>query len=148
MIQKIDHIGVAVSDLDEALKLYRDILGLKVEKTEDFGGMKIAFIPIGDTEFELLQPTDPNGALAKFLEKRGEGIQHIALRVDDVDNVMETADLVERVDDVAKSLEELKAKGLRVIDEKPRPGAGGASIAFFHPKSTRGILLEICQPAS
>ncbi len=132
MIQKIDHIGVAVSDLDEALKLYRDILGLKVEKTEDFGGMKIAFIPIGDTEFELLQPTDPNGALAKFLEKRGEGIQHIALRVDDV----------------AKSLEELKAKGLRVIDEKPRPGAGGASIAFFHPKSTRGILLEICQPAS
>ena len=132
MIQKIDHIGVAVSDLDEALKLYRDILGLKVEKTEDFGGMKIAFIPIGDTEFELLQPTDPNGALAKFLEKRGEGIQHIALRVDDV----------------AKSLEELKAKGLRVIDEKPRPGAGDASIAFFHPKSTRGILLEICQPAS
>jgi len=132
MIQKIDHIGVAVSDLDEALKLYRDILGLKVEKTEDFGGMKIAFIPIGDTEFELLQPTDSNGALAKFLEKRGEGIQHIALRVDDV----------------AKSLEELKAKGLRVIDEKPRPGAGGASIAFFHPKSTRGILLEICQPAS
>jgi len=132
MIQKIDHIGVAVSDLDEALKLYRDILGLKVEKTEDFGGMKIAFIPIGDTEFELLQPTDPNGALAKFLEKRGEGIQHIALRVDDV----------------AKSLEELKAKGLRVIDEKPRPGAGGASIAFFHPKSTGGILLEICQPAS
>jgi len=132
MIQKIDHIGIAVSDLDEALKLYRDTLGLKVEKTEDFGGMKIAFIPIGDTEFELLQPTDPDGALAKFLEKRGEGIQHLALRVDDVE----------------KSLEELKAKGLRVIDEKPRPGAGGASIAFFHPKSTGGILLEICQPAS
>ncbi len=132
MIQKIDHIGVAVSDLDEALKLYRDTLGLKVTATEDFGGMKIAFIPIGDTEFELLQPTDPNGALAKFLEKRGEGIQHIALRVDDVE----------------KSLEELKAKGLRVIDEKPRPGAGGASIAFFHPKSTHGVLLEICQPGS
>ena len=132
MIQKIDHIGVAVSDMDEALKLYRDVLGLKVEKTEDFQGMKIAFIPIGDTEFELLQPTDPDGALAKFLEKKGEGIQHIALRVDDV----------------AKSLEEFKGKGLRVIDEKPRPGAGGASIAFFHPKSTRGVLLEICQPAS
>lgn len=132
MIQKIDHIGIAVSDLDEALKLYCDTLGLKVEKTEDFGGMKIAFIPIGDTEFELLQPTDPDGALAKFLEKRGEGIQHLALRVDDVE----------------KSLEELKAKGLRVIDEKPRPGAGGASIAFFHPKSTGGVLLEICQPAS
>lgn len=132
MIQKIDHIGIAVSDLDEALKLYRDVLGLKVEKTEDFGGMKIAFVPIGDTEFELLQPTDPDGALAKFLEKRGEGIQHIALRVDDV----------------AASLEELKARGLRALDEKPRPGAGGASIAFFHPKSTRGVLLEICQPAS
>jgi methylmalonyl-CoA/ethylmalonyl-CoA epimerase len=130
MIKKIDHIGIAVSDLDEALKLYRDTLGLKVEKTEDFGGMRIAFLPIGDTEFELLQPTDPDGALAKFVEKRGEGVQHIALRVDDV----------------AKSLEELKAKGLRVIDEKPRPGAGGASIAFFHPKSTGGVLLEICQP--
>lgn len=132
MIQKIDHIGIAVSDLDEALKLYCDTLGLEVEKTEDFEGMKIAFIPIGDTEFELLQPTDPDGALAKFLEKRGEGIQHVALRVDDV----------------AKSLEELQAKGLRVIDKKPRPGAGGASIAFFHPKSTGGVLLEICQPAS
>jgi len=130
MIKKIDHIGIAVSDLDEALKLYRDTLGLEVEKTEDFGGMRIAFLRIGDTEFELLQPTDPDGALAKFVEKRGEGVQHIALRVDDV----------------AKSLEELKAKGLRVIDEKPRPGAGGASIAFFHPKSTGGVLLEICQP--
>ncbi len=132
MIQKIDHLGIAVSDLDEALKLYRDILGLEVEKTEEFEGMKIAFLPIGDTEFELLQPTDPNSALARFLEKRGEGIQHVALRVDDVE----------------KSLEELKAKGLRVIDEKPRPGAGGASIAFFHPKSTGGVLLEICQPGS
>ncbi len=130
MIKKIDHIGIAVSDLDEALKLYRDTLGLEVEKTEDFGGMRIAFLPIGDTEFELLQPTDPDGALAKFVETRGEGVQHIALRVDDV----------------AKSLEELKAKGLRALDEKPRPGAGGASIAFFHPKSTGGVLLEICQP--
>jgi len=129
MIRKIDHIGIAVSDLDEALKLYRDTLGLHVEATEEFGGMKIAFIPIGDTEFELLQPVDTSGALAKFIEKRGEGVQHIALRVDDVE----------------KSLEELKAKGLRVIDEKPRPGAGGAKIAFFHPKSTMGILLEICQ---
>jgi methylmalonyl-CoA/ethylmalonyl-CoA epimerase len=129
MIQKIDHIGIAVSDLDEAIKLYRDTLGLKVEHTEDFEGMKIAFIPVGDTEFELLQPTDPDGALAKFIEKRGTGVQHIALRVDNVE----------------KSLEELKAKGLRTIDEKPRPGAGGASIAFFHPKSTHGVLLEICQ---
>jgi methylmalonyl-CoA epimerase len=132
MIQKIDHLGIAVSDLDEALKLYRDTLGLEVTKTEDFGGMKIAFIAIGDTELELLQPTDPSSALAKFIEKRGEGIQHVALRVDDVE----------------KSLEELKAKGLRVIDEKPRPGAGNATIAFFHPKSTHGVLLEICQPNS
>ena len=129
MIQKIDHIGIAVSNLDEALKLYRDTLGLNVEATEEFEGMKIAFIPVGDTEFELLQPVDTSGALAKFIEKRGEGVQHIALRVDDVE----------------KSLEELKAKGLRVIDEKPRPGAGGAKIAFFHPKSTMGVLLEICQ---
>lgn len=129
MIRKLDHIGIAVSNLEEALKLYRDTLGLKVEHVEDFEGMKIAFIPIGDTEFELLQPTDPASALAKFLEKRGEGIQHIAVRVDDVE----------------KSLEDLKAKGLQVIDQKPRPGAGGARIAFFHPKSTGGILLEICQ---
>ena len=129
MIRKLDHIGIAVSNLDEALKLYRDTLGLKVEHMEDFEGMKIAFIPIGDTEFELLQPTDPNSALAKFLEKRGEGVQHVAIRVDDVQ----------------KSLEELKAKGLQVIDQKPRPGAGGAKIAFFHPKSTMGVLLEICQ---
>jgi methylmalonyl-CoA/ethylmalonyl-CoA epimerase len=129
MIQKLDHIGIAVSNLEDALKLYRDTLGLKVEHIEDFEGMKIAFIPIGDTEFELLQPTDPEGALAKFLEKRGEGIQHIAVRVDDV----------------AKSLEELKAKGLQVIDQKPRQGAGGAQIAFFHPKSTKGVLLEICE---
>lgn len=129
MIKKIDHIGIAVSDLDEALKLYRDTLGLKVEHVEEFEGMKIAFIPIGDTEFELLQPTDPEGALAKFVEKRGAGVQHIALCVEDVE----------------KSLEELKARGLRVIDEKPRPGAGGARIAFFHPKSTMGVLLEICQ---
>jgi len=129
MIRKLDHIGIAVSNLDDALKLYRDTLGLKVEHVEDFEGMKIAFIPIGDTEFELLQPTDPNSALAKFLEKRGEGVQHVAIRVDDVQ----------------KSLEELKAKGLQVIDQKPRPGAGGAKIAFFHPKSTMGVLLEICQ---
>ncbi len=129
MIEKIDHIGIAVSDLEEALKLYRDTLGLKVEHVEEFEGMKIAFVPIGDTEFELLQPTDPEGALAKFIEKRGVGVQHIALRVNDVE----------------KSLEELKAKGLRVIDEKPRPGAGGARIAFFHPKSTMGVLLEICE---
>ncbi|RJP21338.1 MAG: methylmalonyl-CoA epimerase [Candidatus Abyssobacteria bacterium SURF_5] len=129
MIRKLDHIGIAVSNLEDALKLYRDMLGLNVEHVEDFEGMKIAFIPIGDTEFELLQPTDPQGALAKFLEKRGEGIQHIAVQVDDVE----------------KSLEELKAKGLQVIDQKPRPGAGGARIAFFHPKSTKGVLLEICQ---
>ena len=129
MIRKLDHIGIAVSNLDEALKLYRDTLGLKVEHIEDFEGMKIAFIPVGDTEFELLQPTDPNSALAKFLEKRGEGVQHVAVRVDDVQ----------------KSLEELKARGLQVIDQKPRPGAGGAKIAFFHPKSTMGVLLEICQ---
>jgi methylmalonyl-CoA epimerase len=129
MIQKIEHIGIAVSNLDEALKLYRDTLGLKVDHIEDFEGMKIAFLPIGDIEFELLQPTDPNSALAKFLEKRGEGVQHIALKVDDVE----------------KSLEELKAKGLQVIDQKPRRGAGGAQIAFFHPKSTGGVLLEICQ---
>lgn len=131
MIEKIDHIGVAVKNLDETLKVYTEILGLKtagVEEIED-QKVKVAFIPIGESEIELLESTDPEGSIAKFIEKRGEGIQHIALKVNDLE----------------KTLEDLKAKGIRLIDEKPRNGAGGAKIAFIHPKATRGILIELCE---
>lgn len=131
MVHKVDHIGVAVANLDEALKLYRDVLGLTLAGTEvvEQQKVKVAFLPVGDTEVELLESTDPEGPIAKFIEKRGEGIQHIALRVDDID----------------AALDEMRAKGIRLIDEKPRYGAGGAKIAFLHPKSTGGVLIELCE---
>lgn len=131
MISKIDHIGIAVSNLDETVKLYTDFLGLKVEKTEthEEQKVKVAFVPVGDTEFELLEPTDPESAIAKFIKSRGEGIQHIALRVENIE----------------KAIGELKEKGMRFIDEKPRIGAGNTKIVFLHPKTTHGVLLEMVQ---
>jgi methylmalonyl-CoA epimerase len=131
MLNKIDHIGIAVNDIDSALEFYRDQLGLSVGGFEEVPEqkVKVAFMQIGESRFELLQSTDPEGPVAKFIEKRGEGIQHIAIGVDDIE----------------ATLAELKAKGARLIDEQPRIGAGGAKIAFVHPKSTRGMLLEICQ---
>lgn len=130
-ILKIDHIGVAVKSIEESSKVYTELLGLQlqgIEKVQE-QKVKVAFIPVGESEFELLEATDPESAVAKFIEKRGEGIQHIALRVDDIE----------------KALEELKQKGVRLIDEKPRYGAGGARIAFIHPKATNGILIELCE---
>ncbi|MDD2446920.1 MAG: methylmalonyl-CoA epimerase [Tissierellia bacterium] len=131
MVNKIDHLGIAVKDLDEALKFYEDVLGIKCVETEVVEDQKVktAFLPIGDTEIELLESTSEDGPIARHIEKRGEGIQHIAFKVDDIE----------------KALEELKSKGIRLIDEKPRKGAGGAMIAFLHPKSTHGVLIEICQ---
>ncbi|NLW23444.1 MAG: methylmalonyl-CoA epimerase [Tissierellia bacterium] len=131
MVNKIDHIGIAVKNLDEALKFYEEVLGIKCGGTEvgEEQKVKVAFLPIGDTEIELLESTDEDGPVAKFIEKRGEGIQHIAYRVDDIE----------------KAIEELKEKGIRMIDEKPRYGAGGARIAFLHPKSTYGVLIELCE---
>lgn len=131
MVTKIDHIGIAVKNLDEALKFYEEVLGIKCVGTEVVEEQKVktAFLPIGDTEVELLEATDEDSPIAKFIEKRGEGIQHIAYRVDDIE----------------KALEEIKAKGIRLIDEKPRKGAGGAKIAFLHPKSTYGVLIELCE---
>lgn len=131
MITKVDHIGIAVGDLDKALKFYTEILGLKldgVEVVED-QRVKVAFLPLGDTEIELLESTDPGGPIAKFIEKKGEGIQHIALKVENID----------------EALEEMRKKGIRLIDEQPRYGAGGARIAFLHPKSTYGVLVELCE---
>lgn len=131
MIKKIDHIGIAVKDINEAIKLYEGLLGLKVTDTEvvEEQKVKVAFFPTGDSEVELLQSTTPDGPIARYIEKNGEGIQHIAFRVDNLE----------------EKLEELKSKGVRLIDEKPRRGAGGAMIAFLHPKSTFGTLIELCE---
>jgi len=130
-VLKVDHIGIAVKNLDESLKFYTEVLGLKCEATEvvEEQKVKVAFLPCGDSELELLESTASDGPIGKFIEKNGEGIQHIALRVENIDS----------------SLEYLKEKGMRLIDEKPRYGAGGARIAFLHPKATKGILLEISE---
>lgn len=131
MVTKVDHIGIAVSNLEETLKVYTEILGLElsgVEVVED-QKVRVAFLPIGDTEIELLESTQPDGPIAKFIEKKGEGIQHIAFRVEDIH----------------AALEDMRQKGVRLIDEQPRYGAGGAQIAFLHPKSTNGVLVELCE---
>lgn len=131
MVKKVDHIGIAVKSLDEALNFYENTLGIKCVETEvvEEQKVKVAFLPIGDTEVELLESTEEDGPIAKFIEKRGEGIQHIAYKVDDIE----------------EAIADLKAKGIRMIDEKPRYGAGGAKIAFLHPKSTFGVLIELCE---
>lgn len=131
MIEKIDHIGIAVRSIEKTSELLSNILGLKVagEENVEEQKVKVAFLPLGDSELELLESTSPEGPIARFIEKKGEGIQHIAFRVDNIE----------------KALEKLKKEGVRLIDEKPRYGAGGAKIAFLHPKSTNGILIELCE---
>jgi methylmalonyl-CoA/ethylmalonyl-CoA epimerase len=131
-IKRIAHLGVAVSDLDSAMKFFTEGLPLEVTHTEEYQGMKIAFIPIGDSSVELLQDVSGVSAIKKFLDKNGEGIHHIAYEVDDIN----------------QAISELKAKGIKLIDEKPRQGAHGMSVAFMHPKATHGILMELCQPSS
>jgi methylmalonyl-CoA epimerase len=128
---KVDHIGIAVASIAEAAKFWEDTLGLKITATEEVAEQKVitAFIPCGDSEVELLQATAEDSPIAKFIEAKGQGIQHIAFKVDDIE----------------AALAELKEKGVRLIDEKPRRGAGGAQIAFLHPKATGGVLLELCQ---
>ncbi len=130
-VLKIDHLGIAVNSIDEARKLFEDTLCLEFEGTETVAEQKVttAFFPVGDSEVELLESTAPDGPIAKYLEKRGEGIQHIAFRVENLE----------------EALAELKQKGIRLIDETPRMGAGGAKIAFLHPKSTHGVLIELSE---
>lgn len=130
-VLKVDHIGVAVKNLDETLRFYEDILGLELQGTEvvEEQKVKVAFLPIGDSEIELLESTDVEGPIAKFIDKKGEGIQHIAFRVPNIE----------------EAIAELVSKGVRMIDEKPRYGAGGAKIAFCHPKSTNGVLVELSE---
>lgn len=131
MITRIDHIGIAVTSIEAVRKLYEEVLGIKISETEvvEEQKVKVAFLPVGDSEIELLESTDPDGPIAKFIAARGEGIQHIALRVSDIN----------------AKLEELKNRGVRLIDEFPRQGAGGAKIAFLHPKATNGTLIELCE---
>ena len=130
-ILKVDHIGIAVKSIEEAKNLYSGLLGLNHAGSETVAEQKVtaAFFRVGNTEVELLETTAPDGPIAKYIEKKGEGIQHIAFRVENID----------------EALAELKAKGVQLIDEKPRRGAGGAKIAFLHPKSTFGVLIELCE---
>jgi len=130
MILKIAHIGVAVKNMEEAEKFYTEALSLGISDREQLREIKASFIPVGDTAIELLQSTIPEGVLAKFIEKRGEGVQHIAYQVDDIE----------------KALEDLKAKGISLIDEEPRRGAHNSRVAFLNPKSTYGVLIELVEP--
>ena len=132
-ILHVDHIGIAVKDLQASKAFYSGLLGIKHTDSDEVveeQKVKVSFFPMGDAEFELLESTAPDGPIAKYIDRSGEGIQHVALAVDNLE----------------AALEALKANGVRLIDEKPRYGAGGKDIAFIHPKSTGGILLELCCP--
>ena len=128
---QIDHIGIAVKSIEESLKFWEKTMNIKCQGIEEVIEQKVktAFPPLGDSELELLEATSPESPVAKFVEKKGEGIHHIAIRVENLE----------------ETLSELKEKGVRLIDEKPRCGAGGAKIAFLHPKATGGILLELSE---
>ena len=130
-MRRIDHIGIAVEDLEAALQPYVEGLGLRVEHTEEVPTerVRVAMLPVGETNIELLQPTGPESPIAKFIERRGQGIHHIALAVEDV----------------SASIESLKRAGVRLIDEQPRPGAGGTRVAFVHPKGLGGVLVELVE---
>jgi methylmalonyl-CoA/ethylmalonyl-CoA epimerase len=130
-ILKIDHLGIAVDSIDKGKNLYSEILGLEFEGTETVEEQKVttAFFPVGESEVELLEATASDSPVAKYIEKKGEGVHHVAFRVENIE----------------EALLELKEKGVRLIDEQPRKGAGGAKIAFLHPKSTGGVLVELCE---
>jgi methylmalonyl-CoA/ethylmalonyl-CoA epimerase len=128
---RIDHLGVAVNSIDEGKNFWMDALGLTVTDTDTVAAQKTttAFLPVGESEVELLESTTDDGPVAKFIEKKGQGIQHIAFAVENIE----------------EALQELKDKGIQLIDQEPRIGAGGAKIAFLHPKATNGVLVELCQ---
>ncbi len=130
-ITHIEHIGIAVKNLDEAIKYYEDVLGLKCYKIEEVKDQKVktAFFQVGEIKIELLETTDPEGPVGKFIEKRGEGVHHVAFAVKDV----------------SAALEEAKENGIELIDAKARPGADFMNIAFLHPRSTFGVLTEFCE---
>ena len=129
--KQIAHIGIAVRDVEASIPLYTNLLGMTLEKMEEVESeqVKVAFIKIGETRIELLEPLSEKSAIHSFLEKKGEGIHHIALEVDNID----------------ERLEDLQKNGIRLINEQPKEGADNAQIAFLHPKSTNGVLFELCQ---
>jgi methylmalonyl-CoA epimerase len=127
--RKIDHIGIAVTDLEAAKVFYEESLGLKVEREETLGEMKIAFIPVGEVNLELIESTTQEGVIAKYIAKRGEGIHHISYEVEDVGGC----------------LRQLKDQGVKLVDETPRQGAHGTQVAFLHPKSSFGVLTELVE---
>jgi methylmalonyl-CoA/ethylmalonyl-CoA epimerase len=131
MIVGLEHIGIAVNSIDQALTLYEKLLGLKPEKIMKSSKHKIraAFLKVGATEIELLEPLDEESPIGKFLKKRGQGIHHVAFRVENIET----------------KIEQLKRQGVIMIDEKPRAGIGGGKIAFLHPKSTGNVLIELCE---
>lgn len=126
---RIAHIGIAVRNLGEALQFYRDVLGLAPHPEEQADGARIASLPFGESEVELLEPTEPDSPIARFLERRGPGIHHVCYRVPDLDAALEAA----------------RAAGYQLVDATPRRGAGGCRIAFLHPKSTAGTLIELTE---
>ncbi len=131
MIAKINHIGIAVNSIDEAVKLYTDVLGLKVKDIEVVTDQKVktAIIPVGESKIELIESTDPEGTIAKHIEKRGEGLHHLALEVSNIEAALET----------------LSNKEVTLIDKKPRKGVENSRIAFLHPKETNRVLLELVE---
>lgn len=131
MIVKINHVGIAVNSIDEAVKLYTDVLGLKVKDIEVMTDQKVkmAIIPVGESKIELIESTDPEGTIAKFIENQGEGLHHLALEVSNIEDALET----------------LLNKGVALIDEKPRNGVENTKIAFLHPKGTKRVLLELVE---
>jgi len=131
MIKRVDHIGIAVKSLENTLPFYTEVLRLSLLGIEEVESqkVKVAFLQAGETKLELLEPTSAESSIATFIEKRGEGIHHVALGVSSIE----------------ERITEMKEKGIRMIDEEPRPGAGGADIAFMHPKSASGVLFELCE---
>jgi methylmalonyl-CoA/ethylmalonyl-CoA epimerase len=127
----LDHVGIAVRDLEDALRFYRDALGFEIEAPEEVASQRVRahFIPLGDSAVELLEATAPDSPIAKYLEKHGPGLHHVTLRVEDV----------------RAALAQLKVRGVRLIDETPRPGAHGSLVAFIHPSSAHGVLVELIQ---
>jgi methylmalonyl-CoA/ethylmalonyl-CoA epimerase len=127
----IEHIGIAVKNLEESISFYEEVLGMKCYGIEEVKDQKVktAFFQVGQTKIELLESTDPEGPIGRFIEKKGEGIHHIAFAVKDIEGC----------------LEHVASKGVRLVDEKPRRGAEGLDIAFLHPKSTHGVLTELCE---
>ncbi len=132
MITKINHIGIAVNSIDDSVKLYTDVLGLKVKDIEVVEDQKVktAIIPVGESKIELIESTDPEGTIAKFIENRGEGLHHLALEVSNIQEALGT----------------LVDKGVVLIDEKPRGGVENTSIAFLHPRGTGRVLIELVEP--